>query len=513
MKTDVLIIGSGIAGLTFAIKFASVFPGKSVTLVTKQGVLESSTNLAQGGIAVALDKVQDSFEKHIEDTLKAGDDLCSPEVVDMAIREAPGRLRDLQQWGINFDCDDAGDIQLAMEGGHSVNRVVHRKDATGNYVAERLSDYLQKIANVKILPYYFAVDLVTERRRDNFDKTCIGSVVLDVKAGRLRTISASVTVIATGGAGQVYQTTTNPIIATGDGIAMAHRAGASIANMEFVQFHPTAFYSKDGNPSFLISEAVRGFGGFLRSKSGARFVFEYDQRGELASRDIVSKAIHQEMLKSGESSVFLDCTHFSAEELTDHFPNIFDHCLKRGFDISKTLLPVAPAAHYLCGGIVTDGHGRTTIDRLYACGECACTGMHGANRLASNSLLESLVFAHRIFLDVGKRIGEIKPPGKITHRSPHVLIGQRDEWITEKRKEIRCMMSACAGIIRTTALLDKAQRELHLLANQLEEMYSLSFPAVNICELRNLVATARLIISQALHRRENKGTHYNRDLA
>jgi L-aspartate oxidase len=512
-ETDVLIIGSGIAGLSLAAKVAEQFPAMDITLITKKELLESNTNFAQGGIAVALDKLHDSFEKHIEDTLRAGDGLCRREVVEKVVTEGPDRLRELFGWGIDFDKNTDGEIDLGKEGGHTENRVIHYKDVTGNHVAEGLLRHISDLRNVKLKTHHFAIDLITVR--DDFSNnriSCVGAVVLEETTGTIRTITSRVTVLATGGIGQVYKTTTNPLIATGDGIAIAHRAGATICDMEFIQFHPTAFYSSEENPSFLISEAVRGFGAYLRSSSGERFVLNYDQRGELASRDIVSKAIHSELAKEGAKSVYLDCRHISKPRLRKHFPNIYQHCLSKGFDLSSEVVPVAPAAHYLCGGIEVDLSGRTSVENLYACGECSHTGLHGANRLASNSLLEALVYSHRIFLDIKNDLPLITRPAPVNYCAVTLNAEPREKWIEEKRMLVRMAMSRHAGIVRTNEGLAKTKKLLDMLALQLEELYSVSVPSVSMCELRNILAVARLILEHSIRRKENKGTYFNSDL-
>jgi L-aspartate oxidase len=512
MTTDILIIGSGIAGLSFAIKAASEFPEKELLLITKGDLMDSNTNLAQGGIAVALDTPEDSFEKHIEDTLRAGDGLCDQSVVEIVVREAPARLNELAQWGIDFDRNKNGDIDLGIEGGHTARRIVHHKDSTGNHLAAGLLARLKSFPNVRMQTYHFAMDLIVKKDPLTRKKTCTGVYVLDMVQNRMKIIRSKLTFLATGGSGQIYETTTNPLVATGDGVAMAKRAGALVRDMEFVQFHPTAFYSTNENPSFLISEAVRGFGGYLRGKDGDRFVFRYDNRGELASRDIVAKAIQHELISGGQASVFLDCTHLPPEEVKKHFPNIYNHCLEKGFDLARVAVPVVPAAHYFCGGIVTDTNARTSIKNLYASGECASTGLHGANRLASNSLLEALVFSHRAFDDARARLSGIDIPGKIALRTGHTRIHPREEWIAMRKNELRKLMSCQAGIVRSNSGLKEARQHLSLLSGQLEELYSVSIPSLPICELRNMLGVARLVVDHSFQRKENKGTFYNKDL-
>ncbi|MCU0414471.1 MAG: L-aspartate oxidase, partial [Ignavibacteriaceae bacterium] len=391
IHTDVLIIGSGIAGLFAALKIA---PYANVIIVTKKDKNESNTNYAQGGIASVISK-DDSFDKHIQDTLIAGADLCNEKMVRIMVEEGPSRIKDLMDMGTHFSEYD-GRLDLALEGGHSNPRIVHAKDLTGKEIESALVTIVNSLKNIRVIENTIAIDLITEHNIKNLrssalqGRTCWGAYVLDAKSGSVIKISSSATILATGGLGQVYQHTTNPRIATGDGIAMAYRAGARIANMEFIQFHPTSLYrhSKDflGDQSFLISEAVRGFGGKLLTRTGTEFMSKYDERKELAPRDIVARAIDSELKKSGEEFVLLDITHKNSNEIKNHFPNIYEHCLKLGIDITKEPIPVVPAAHYSCGGVIVDEFSRTSLKGLYACGEVAMTGVHGANRLASNSL-------------------------------------------------------------------------------------------------------------------------------
>ena len=391
IQTDFLIIGSGIAGLTTAIKLAEHSPSKNVLIITKADESESNTKYAQGGIAVVIDEVTDSFDKHIEDTLLAGAGLNDRNVVEMVVKEGPNRLKEFINWGAKFDLDKKGDIRLGKEGGHTENRIVHHKDITGFELEQTLLRKVAELDNIKLHQYYFNIDLITEHQLDRIDTTrssslrCYGAYVFNQHTETIETIVARFTILATGGVGQVYETTTNPNIATGDGIAIAYRAKAKIADMEFVQFHPTALYDPGVSPAFLISEAVRGYGAHLKNKEGNRFVFDYDERGELASRDIVAKAIDSEMKKSGEDCVYLDCRHLDLKEFKEHFPNISKKCKSKGVLIEKDMIPVVPAAHYLCGGVDVNLKGQTSLENLYACGEVSRTGLHGANRLASNS--------------------------------------------------------------------------------------------------------------------------------
>jgi L-aspartate oxidase len=511
MKTDILVIGAGIAGLSFAAKTAKWFPDLRITMITKDTFLESNTKYAQGGIAIVIDSTKDSFEKHVEDTLRAGDGLCNREVVEKVVSEGPDRLRELIEWGVQFDRDATGHLALGREGGHTEHRIIHYKDTTGYQIADALLKHLGTLPNVKLLSHHFAVDLLTERQESG-EVVCTGAVAIDIFENVVRTFTAKVTLLATGGAGQVYATTTNPVIATGDGIAMAHRAGAAVKDMEFVQFHPTAFYSENDNPSFLISEAVRGFGAYLRTRDGDRFVLNYDQRGELASRDIVSKAIHNEICTRNEKEVYLDCTHLPAKELIEQFPTIYDQCLQKGVDITRDFIPVAPAAHYLCGGVEVDINGRTTIANLYACGECSYTGLHGANRLASNSLLEALVYSHQIFLDIERRIRQVPMPDSPPREEKEFIASELEQWIQDQKEKVRQRMGRDVGIVRNYNDLMANFTFLANLAVRIEELYCENPLMAQLCELRNIIDVAMLITSHSINRKENCGTYYNSDL-
>ncbi len=514
ITTNYLVIGSGVAGLTFAVKIAERFPSKQVTIVTKGNEAESNTKYAQGGVAVVLDKEGDSFQKHIQDTLIAGDGLCNESVVQMVIKEGPKRFKGLIQWGANFDVDSEGNFNLGKEGGHSEYRVVHHKDITGYEVERALLQCVHQLENVQLLPYHFAIDLITEHhlKQQHSEKlSCYGAYVLYEKTGEILTIKAQHTILASGGIGKIYGHTTNPNIATGDGIAMAYRAKAQIQDMEFVQFHPTALYKPEGGMSFLISEAVRGFGAYLRDKKGYRFMLDYDDRAELASRDIVSQSIDNELKKSGNTHVFLDCTHFDTEAFKKHFPNIYETCKTLHIDIEKDWIPVVPASHYLCGGIVVDKNGKTAINNLFACGECSRTGLHGANRLASNSLLEALVYAHNIFNHLSRESNQPMNFEIPDWNDEGTSIPKEHILIQHNIKELQALMRDYVGIVRSNDRLTKAITRLDIIYKEVEELYKTSKVNTSLCELRNMVNVAHLIIGQSLSRKENRGGYFNID--
>lgn len=511
MKTHILIIGSGVAGLTLAVKYAETFPKKNITIVTKGNEDESNTKYAQGGVAVVLDDKTDSFQKHIEDTLTSGDGLCDKAVVEMVITEGPKRLKELMVWGAQFDLDQTGNLDLGKEGGHSEYRVVHYKDITGYEIERALLARAHQLENIRILPYHFAIDLITEHqlKKASENTTCFGAYVLNQKTGEILTIQSDSTVLAAGGIGRVYGHTTNPIIATGDGIAMAYRAKARIKDMEFVQFHPTALYTNQEGSAFLISEAVRGFGAYLRTKDGNRFMPNYDKRAELASRDIVSQCIDIELKKSGDSCVYLDCTHLDLDAFKSHFPNIYKTCLEHNIDINTDWIPVVPASHYVCGGIEVDKNGKTSITNLFACGECSQTGLHGANRLASNSLLEALVYAHNIY-----KFHVVYPISVEKQEIPNwndegTQIPKEHVLIKHNLKELQALMRDYVGIVRTNDRLKKAIIHLDIIYNEVEELYRKSKITTTLCELRNMINVAHLIIGQSLKRKDNRGGFFN----
>lgn len=518
-QADVLIIGSGIAGLSFAIKVARRFPDRTVTVITKSDDSESNTKYAQGGIAVVLDDIADSFEKHIADTLRAGDGECDPDIVELVVREGPERLDEIITWGIEFDQDASGKLALAREGGHTARRIIHYKDVTGLQIEKGLLKQIELLPNITLLSHHFSIDLITEHHfqrkisRPEPGITCYGAYVMDQRTCRIEKYVARVTLLATGGSGQVYRTTTNPLIATGDGVAMAYRAMARVRDMAYIQFHPTAFYSQDDNPAFLITEAIRGHGAYLRTRDGERFMPRYDDRGELASRDIVAQAIDNELITRGDECVYLDCTHFDKDALLTHFPNIYAKCLSKGIDMTREWIPVVPAAHYQCGGIEVNSYGATSINNLYACGECSRTGLHGANRLASNSLLEAIVFAHRCFLDVEGRLEDIRVPDNIPDWNAEGTIVPKEQiFITHNRKELRDLMSDYVAIVRSNERLASALKRTRILFEETEHMYQSAVLSPQLCELRNLITVAYLITTDSLEKKENRGTFYNTDL-
>jgi len=512
---DFLVIGSGIAGLSFALKAAK--HGK-VLIVTKSNEDESNTKYAQGGVAVVVDKKEDSFEKHIDDTLIAGDDLCDKEVVEIVVKEGPERIREIIDYGTNFDKTNEGMYDLAKEGGHSEFRVLHYKDITGWEIERSLLDQIHQNPNITVLTHYFAVDLITQHHLGEFvdkssnDITCYGVYVLNTLNGMVEKILSKVTVMASGGAGHIYSITTNPTIATGDGVAMVYRAKGKVRNMEFIQFHPTALYNPGEYPSFLISEAVRGFGGILKRTNGQEFMQEYDERKSLAPRDIVARAIDAEIKKSGEDYVYLDIRHRNKKEILAHFPNIYAKCLEIGIDMTKDMIPVAPACHYMCGGVMVDHEGRSSIMRLYACGECSSTGLHGANRLASNSLLEALVFAHRIYEDAIKVFEKAVIPGNIPDWDEHgVQLSNEDILVTHNVREMQKLMSDYVGIVRSDFRLERAMRRLGLLYEETEDFYKKTKLSVKLCELRNLIQVSYIVVKSAMLRKESRGLHYTTD--
>lgn len=503
LETDYLILGSGIAGLTVAIKLAQQFSDRKVLIVTKSNEDESNTKYAQGGIAVVMDGVSDDFEKHIQDTLVCGDGLCNQSVVEMVVKEGPKRLAELIEWGTQFDVNDTGNLDLAKEGGHSNSRVVHYKDQTGREIERAILAKAHQQSNIEILDFHLATDLITE------NNICHGVWVLEEKSNEIITIHSRFTILATGGIGQVYQQTTNAKIATGDGIAMAIRAKAKLSDMEFIQFHPTALYAPNSASTFLISEAVRGFGAYLRTKNGRRFMLDYDVRGELASRDIVSRSIETELKNSGDDCVYLDCTHLDVIEFQKHFPTIYQNCLLEGIDVAKDWIPVIPTQHYLCGGINVDLNGVTSINRLLACGECSRTGLHGANRLASNSLLEALVYAHQIFKFLRETDSEIKSfSPKVKHHFRGKGKPIDSEFVSTLKEKLQNLLQQNAGIVRHDIDLKNTLKQLQSWKSDcriIEQEYAVT---KDFLELKNGIEVSIPIVAFSLKRRENKGSFY-----
>ncbi len=510
-KVDFLIIGSGIAGLSYALKVAE--HGK-VCMITKANEDESNTKYAQGGIAAVMHS-PDSYEKHIQDTLIAGDGLCDEEIVRMVITESTERINELIAWGAKFDKTESGEYDLAKEGGHSEHRILHHKDNTGFEIERALLVAVHTHKNIEILDHHFAIDILTQHhlgidvnsRTPDID--CYGAYVLNLRTNKIETILSKTTLMATGGAGNVYSTTTNPTIATGDGVAMVYRAKGKVEGMEFYQFHPTALFNPNENPSFLISEAVRGFGGILKTIDGKEFMQKYDERKSLAPRDIVARAIDNEMKTRGDDYVYLDCKHLDKEELEKHFPNIYKKCLSLGIDMKTDFIPVVPAAHYMCGGIKVDKKGNSSINHLFAVGECSCTGLHGANRLASNSLLEAVVYAHHAANEAVSKIKNTTYCEAIPNwdaegtAHPEEMI-----LLIQSLREVQAIMTNYVGIVRSDIRLQRAFDRLEILYKENEALYLKTTISPKLCELRNLINVAYIIIKHARKRKESRGLHY-----
>ncbi len=520
-RFDFLIIGSGIAGLSYATKLARYFERKkqpvSIAIITKVQADETNTKYAQGGIAAVWSE-SDSFEKHIADTIDAGDGINDRKIVEIVVKEAPDRIRELIDYGTRFDKEPDGDYDLAKEGGHSDNRILHFKDITGAEIERALLEEVKRHPSIRLFTHYYAVELITQHHlgetvyRYRSDIQCYGAYVLNRETARVEKFLAKTTMLATGGIGNCYQNTTNPSVATGDGIAMAYRAKGICDNMEFIQFHPTSFYLPGPKPSFLISEAVRGFGGILKHADGSTFMERYDPRLSLAPRDITARAIDSEMKKKGVDHVYLDVRHLDYDKFLDHFPTITRFCRDNGIDVRQEMIPVVPAQHFMCGGVRVNEWGQTNIHQLYAVGECASTGLHGANRLASNSLLEAVVFGHRAFQSTVTTYNQLVLPDTIpdwddsgtTHPEERVLV-------TEMTRELNSVMSNYVGIVRTYRRLKRAYDRVELIYREHEQLFKESKVSVPICELRNMINVSYLVIKMAMARRENVGLHYNQD--
>jgi L-aspartate oxidase len=520
IESDVLIVGSGVAGLFTAIKVAEKRPDLKIMIITKADTGETNTKYAQGGVAAVWDLKLDHFDKHVADTLDAGDGLCNEEVVRMVVSEGPQRVQDLIDWGCRFDKEEQSEeYNLGMEGGHSVHRILHFKDLTGWEIQRGLMAKASAFPNIEIFEHYFAIDIVTQHHLGyNITRVtpgikCYGIYALDQKTNDIKLFLSKICVMATGGAGQIYRNTTNPVVATGDGIAMFYRAKGTIENMEFVQFHPTALYNpKRENPDFLVSEAVRGLGGILKTQEGQEFMHLYDERKSLAPRDIVARAIDNEMKKAGGDFVYLDCTHLEKENFYDHFPTIYDKCVSLGIDPMKDYIPVVPACHYLCGGIKVDQRGRSSIERLYAAGESTCTGLHGANRLASNSLLEGMVYGDKIAKDIIQEIDSFIIEYKIPKWDAKGTNYPREKvLITQSWKELKDIMSSYVGIVRSNVRLKRALDRLGLLYRETETLYQTTVLSPQLCELRNLITIGYLVTRSAQMRKESRGLHYTTD--
>ena len=517
-KFDFLVIGSGVAGMSYALQVAESGRGR-VALVCKTNIEEANTAKAQGGVASVTNLEVDNFQKHITDTLIAGDYISDRRAVEQVVKHGPEGIRRLVQWGVNFDRKENGEFDLHREGGHSEFRILHHADDTGFEIQRGLIEAVKHHPNITLLEHHFAVEIITQhhlgvevtRRTPNIE--CFGAYVLDPDTHKIDTILSRVTVLATGGIGAVYSTTTNPNIATGDGIAMAYRAKATVQDMEFVQFHPTALYHHgETHPAYLITEAMRGYGGILRLPNGEEFMQKYDRRLSLAPRDIVARAIDKEMKIHGLDHVCLDVTHKDPEETRHHFPNIYAKCQSIGIDITRQYIPVAPCAHYLCGGIKVDLDACSSIKRLYAIGECSCTGLHGGNRLASNSLIEAVVYAeaaanhslaHLEEYAFNEAVPEWNDEGTMTNEEK-VLIAQ-------DIKEVGQIMSNYVGIVRSNLRLKRAWTRLDLLYEETEELFKRVKATPDICELRNMINVGYLITRQALERKESRGLHYTTD--
>ena len=514
MKTDFLVIGSGAAGLSFALKAAA---HGHVTIVTKGEMNECNTNYAQGGIC-SVTYAPDTFEKHIRDTLVCGAGKCDEEAVGLVVRRAPELIRDLIEWGTRFDKTPDGRFELNREGGHTEHRILHHEDLTGAEIERALIESVRRHPGITVLEHRFAIDLLTQHHLGEFvtrhtrGLTCFGAYVLNLETNEIETMLAKFTVVATGGCGNIYSTTSNPVVATGDGIAMCHRAKAITENMEFIQFHPTTLYNPGEKPNFLITEAMRGFGAILRLPGGEEFMDKYHPMKSLAPRDVVARAIYREMTKRGSDFVYLDVTHKDPDAVRSHFPNIYEKCLSIGIDITKDWIPVTPAAHYCCGGVKVDTNGETSIKRLYALGETSCTGLHGGNRLASNSLIEAVVYADAAARHSLEVIDQYAFNDKIPEWNDEGTMSNEEKvLIAQDMKEVGQIMSNYVGIVRSDLRLKRAWTRLDLLYEETEELFKRVKATKDICELRNMINVGYLITRQAIERKESRGLHYTID--
>jgi len=505
IKTDILIIGSGISGLGLAIKLAGLNKDLDILLITKENLKDCNTYNAQGGIASVWDKKNDSFEKHIQDTLSAGDQLCNESVVREIINQAPERISELIEWGVDFNRNEKGDYDLGKEGGHSQRRILHVNDQTGKSIELTLIEYIKQFENIRVREKWCAVNLYAKNLK------CYGAYVLDYVTGEINNIAAKATILATGGTGKIYLYTTNPDVASGDGIAMAYRAGAMISNMEFLQFHPTCLYHPYAK-NFLITEAMRGEGAILKDLNGNEFMEKYHPQKELAPRDTVSRAIDSELKKSGDDHVLLDIASYKDPDfIKEHFPGIFNNCLKFNIDITKEPIPVVPAAHYCCGGVVAEINGQTDVKNLYVIGESACTNFHGANRLASNSLLEGIVSAHECAATIINEVNNLKIKEFEEWEIGDAVPSTEGVVITQNWDEIRYTMQNFVGIVRSDRRLKRALKRMNLFFEEIDFYYWNYQIDKNLVELRNLAMVAEIIIRCAMSRKESRGTHFNED--
>lgn len=517
MHTDVLVIGTGISGLTYAIKLAEDSPTTNITLICKNQLDEGNTRYAQGGIAVVSNFKKDTFEKHIQDTFIAGDKFGDRNVIEFVIKEGTDRLQELIEWGTQFDVDN-NRLALTKEGGHSEKRIVHYKDHSGAEIQRALIEKVKDFTNIQYFENHILVDLITDHHSKTNHKRCYGAYIISTVDEKIIKISAKITVLSTGGAGQLYAFTTNPVGSTGDGLGAAYRAKVQLENLPYIQFHPTALYPKVKGETFLITEALRGEGAQLINGSGEAFMYKYHPLKELAPRDIVARSIVREMILQQEKHVFLDATSIKNKVLNDHFPTIVKTCKSIGIDPSKSPIPVVPAAHYSCGGIKVDASSKTTLDGLYAIGECSHTGLHGANRLASNSLLESIVFSHRAAKNSLEELSKIYLTDTFFDSLPdwngqHLSHENPDHELNDLQKQLQSIMSNYVGIFKTDEGLKKAHQKIKFLYFNIVDLYNNNKLSPQICELRNMISVAYVLVNQSLAITENRGVYYNHNFS